>query len=163
MEKLTKNALHAYSRLLSETHSLILATADKEGTPEASTTPFVQDDNSDYYIFVSQLARHTQNLEHSARASVMLLEDEGQSQQLFARRRIQLQCTVSRPESEQYTIIMDQFRAEHGKIMDLLSSLPDFVLYRLHPVSGQFVMGFGQAYRLKGEGLTQLEQIGPAA
>lgn len=163
MEKPPEIALQAHSELLAKTHSLILATADNEGIPEASTTPFVQDENGDYYIFVSQLARHTQNLEHSSRASVMLLEDEGQSQQLFARRRIQLQCDVSRPDPNQYTIIMDQFRAEHGKIMDLLASLPDFILFRLHPVSGQFVMGFGQAYRLKGEGLAELEQIGPTA
>ena len=163
MEKLPENALQAHSELLAQTHSLILATADKGGTPEASTTPFVQDENGDYYIFVSHLARHTQNLEHSNRASVMLLEDEGQSQQLFARRRIQLQCDVFRPDPDQCRRIMDQFRTEHGKIMDLLSSLPDFVLFRLHPVSGQFVMGFGQAYRLIGEGLSELEQIGPAA
>jgi heme iron utilization protein len=163
MEKTPENALHAYSRLLAETHSLILATADKEGAPEASTTPFVLDENSDYYIFVSHLARHTRNLEENSQASVMLLEDEGQSQQLFARRRVQLHCMVSRPDPEQQKIIMAQFRTEHGKIFDLLASLPDFVLYRLHPVSGQFVMGFGQAYRLRGDGLTELEQIGPAA
>jgi hypothetical protein len=161
MEKSPEKAFQAYSELLAHTRSLILATADKEGTPEASTTPFVQDENGDYYIFVSQLARHTQNLEARPQASVMLLEDEGQAQQLFARRRIQLQCSVTRLDAAESRTLMEQFRAEHGKIIELLSSLPDFFLYRLHPVSGQFVMGFGQAYRLRGEGLTDLEQIGP--
>ncbi len=57
--------------------------------------------------------------------------------------------------------VVEQFRIEHGKIIELLSALPDFLIYRLRPISGQFVMGFGQAYQLEGTDLGTLSPIRP--
>lgn len=154
-------ATESFQDLRSLTRTLILATADKTGLPEASTTAFIQDESGDYFILVSQLARHTGNLQVRPQASVMLVEDEAASSQLFARRRIQLQCEATLVSTEKAPAIIDQFRKEHGKIIELLSSLPDFVLFRLHPTHGQFVMGFGQAYTLDGPDLGTLRPIRP--
>jgi putative heme iron utilization protein len=156
-----ETATRAFQELRSLTRTLILATADETGMPEASTTPFIQDEAGDYFILVSQLARHTGNLKARPQASVMLLEDEATSSQLFARCRIQLQCEASAMTISESPDVVDQFRIEHGKIIELLSTLPDFLIYRLHPISGQFVMGFGQAYHLEGPGLGTLTPIKP--
>lgn len=156
-----ETATRSFQELRSLTRTLILATADETGLPEASTTAFMQDESGDYYVLVSQLARHTSNLQIRPQASVMLLEDEASTQQLFARRRLQLQCEASRVDAENTQAIIEQFRKEHGKIIELLSSLPDFVVFKLHPLRGQFVMGFGQAYTLEGPDLGSLSPIRP--
>jgi len=156
-----ETATRSFQELRSLTRTLILATADETGLPESSTTAFIQDESGDYYILVSQLARHTANLQVRPQASVMLVEDEATTSQLFARRRIQLQCAATQIITEETPAIIDQFRKEHGKIIELLSSLPDFVVFRLHPTRGQFVMGFGQAYTLEGHDLGSLSPIRP--
>jgi len=156
-------ATQSFQELRSLTRTLILATADETGLPEASTTAFIQDGSGDYFILVSQLARHTGNLQVRPQASVMLVEDEAASSQLFARRRIQLQCEATRVSTDATPAIIDQFRKEQGKIIELLSSLPDFVVFRLHPIRGQFVMGFGQAYTLDDPDLGTLSPIRPGA
>jgi heme iron utilization protein len=46
---------------------------------------------------------------------------------------------------------MAQYRDHFGPIVDLLTSLPDFQLFKLNPTSGQLVLGFGQAYEVSGE------------
>ncbi|WP_379969111.1 pyridoxamine 5'-phosphate oxidase family protein [Epilithonimonas sp. UC225_85] len=52
--------------LISKTQSLILATVDAEGTPNASYAPFVEIDNK-FYILVSFMAKHTKNLRKAER------------------------------------------------------------------------------------------------
>ena len=59
-----------------------------------------------------------------------------------------------------HTNILSHFRQRHGEIIDLLTSLPDFLLFELEPESGTFVKGFGQAYRVNAE-LTKAEHINP--
>jgi hypothetical protein len=151
----------AFEALQANCHNLILATVDSKSMPEASTMPFLRDAAGHFYIFVSQLARHTQNLKDNPRASVMLVEDEADCRQYFARQRIQYTATVETVPNEEKEYRLSGFRERFGHIIELLSSLPDFEMYRLVPVSGQFVMGFGQAYELGGEGLDRLSLIGP--
>ena len=62
------------------------------------------------------------------------------------------------PDSQDYTSVLDDYQQRHGKTVELLRQLPDFVLFHLRPRSGQFVMGFGQAYTLSGEDLSRFEQ-----
>jgi len=51
--------------------------------------------------------------------------------------------------------------ARFGNVVGLLRGLGDFVMFRLVPQSGRFVMGFGQAFVLAGAGLRELQHIGP--
>ena len=53
---------------LGSCRTLILATADEDGTPGASYAPFIRDTHNCFYIFVSELARHTAVLASTARA-----------------------------------------------------------------------------------------------
>ena len=48
-----------------------------------------------FYIFTSQLAAHTANLQRSEQAGVMLIEDEAATTQIFVRRRVTFQCRAS--------------------------------------------------------------------
>ncbi len=143
--------------------TLQLATLTPEGKPNASYSPFVIDEQGNFYIFVSQLASHTQDLLANPQASILLIQDEAESKQIFARRRISYQCDVEivGDESSDYIPMLDALENRFGTIVELLRTLPDFILFRLKPTQGQYVKGFGKAYKLVGDGLLKLEHIKP--
>lgn len=146
-----------------QAQTLFLSTVTDEGKPNASYSPFVSDDNGYLYIFVSGLASHTQDLLESSEVSVLLTEDEEKSRQIYARQRISYQCSVEiiANEHEKYPLILDKMENHFGNIIELLRNLPDFILFQLTPFQGQYVKGFGKAYKLVGEGLLDLEHIQP--
>ncbi|HDP90169.1 MAG TPA: HugZ family protein [Thioalkalivibrio sp.] len=143
--------------------SLVIASVDEAGQPAASYAPFVRDDAGHFYIFVSLLAEHTRNLLGQPRASILFIEPEMQTRQIFARRRASFRCRVEpiARDSDEAEVPLARLRERFGEIMDLLGGLGDFRLLRLVPEEGRFVIGFGQAYRLTGPHLAELEPIGP--
>ena len=44
-------------------------------------------------------------------------------------------------------------QARFGKTLELLRTLPDFLLFRLNVENGSFIKGFGQAWSLEGNDL----------
>jgi len=143
--------------------TLQLSTLTTEGKPNASYSPFIEDDSGNFYIFVSQLAGHTQDLLSNPQASILLIQDEVETRQIFARKRISYQCDVIAipPNDPRYDSILDSMEKRFGNIMELLRNLPDFILFQLTPYQGQYVKGFGKAFKLKGKGLLELEHIVP--
>lgn len=141
--------------------TLNLSTLDREAKPRASYAPFIEGEEGSFYIFVSQLASHTQDLLENSQASILLLQDEKETRQIFARQRISYQCQaeVISPDNSEYKIILDSMEERFGNIMELLRTLPDFILFRLQPYEGLYVKGFGKAFKLTGEGLLELEHI----
>ena len=136
--------------------SLQLATVNADGEPHCGYTPFSVDGNS-LIIFVSQLALHTRDLLATKQVAVMLIADEQSSSQIFARSRLSYQCRadVIAAEHAQYNVLLDAHEERHGKMVNLLRQLPDFVLFRLVPTAGMFVMSLGKAYKLTGPDLDQ--------
>ena len=88
----------SFLRFKDSVKTLHLSTITKEGLPNASYAPYVfgqlEGDEGNLYIFVSQLASHTQDLLANAKVSVLLMQDEVDARQIFARRRINYQCLV---------------------------------------------------------------------
>lgn len=148
----------ALAALRERMRTLQLATVGEDGAPHTGYTPHLFD-GADILVFVSRLAAHTRDLLERPRAAVMLIADESETKQIFARTRVSYRCEASviPPEDPSYAPLLDAFEARHGKMIGLLRQLPDFVLFRLRPTSGQFVMGFGKAYRLTGEALDTFE------
>jgi hypothetical protein len=150
-------------QLLAQAKTLQLATLDAEGEPAISYAPFVRDGQGNFYIFVSQLASHTQEILRHPQVAIMLIADEQGTRQIFARTRVTYRCVAEVVEREDvsYPQLLDVMQARFGEVLGVLRGLGDFVLLRLKPVSGRFVMGFGQAFVLAGEGLQTLQAIGP--
>lgn len=148
----------AMSALRTQMQSVFLSTLGEDGNPHSGYTPFVFD-GKDIIVFVSQLSLHTRDLLANNKASAMLIADESSSEQIFARTRLSYQCraVVVDKSDDKYLPLLDAMRERHGKMIDLLRQLPDFVLFRLQPEKGQFVMGFGQAYSLHGDNLDEFE------
>lgn len=160
---MTKEDINIPSRislLLDQVQSLQLATKNKNQEAESSYTPFLWQDNA-LYIFVSELATHTQNLRRDAQASAMIIEDEHQAKNVFARQRLILQCKAETIErtAQEWESLMAAFEARHGNTVKLLKTLQDFWLIRLPPQHGSFVQGFGQAFRFDKANFAEAEQV----
>lgn len=150
-----------YEGFIEPFRSVILSTVSAEGAPDASYAPFVADPAKTFYIFVSGLSTHTTNLAATARACLLLIEDEAQTPEIFARRRLAFTCTASLlpRETDEWSAIADQFQQKFGELIETLCNLPDFQIYQLTPQVGRFIIGFGAAYTISGENLSQLQQI----
>jgi len=163
-EKPEQPAQDICNDLLEQTLSLQLATLGETGYPHCGYTPYLmQDDGAagarNFYVFVSELALHTRDLLHNPKASILIIEDESKAKQVFARTRVYYECDAEEitRENKAHTELLDNYENRHGKTVTLLRQLPDFRLFKLTPRSGQFVMGFGQAYQLTGEDLKSFE------
>lgn len=161
MNQLEKATLE-YQQFTQEFQSIIISTVNDEGIPNGSYTPFVMDELKNIYIYVSGLSPHTQNINFNHKVSVLFIEDEAQTPQIFARRRLNYDCTATliERETEKWLNIVDEFEARFGEIIKMLRSLDDFRIFKLTPHSGRFVIGFGQAYHIKSDNLDKLVQIG---
>ncbi|MFA7688297.1 MAG: pyridoxamine 5'-phosphate oxidase family protein [Moheibacter sp.] len=133
--------------LIQSNKSLILATLDAEGNPAASYAPFVHLDGT-FQILVSFMAKHTRNLRDRKKVSVMLIEDEASVKQIYARDRLTLDCEVIQvdPETDLWNRAVEELKNRHGKVIDVLSGLNDFIMFDLQPTKGSYVNGFGSAY-----------------
>ncbi|OKH34661.1 pyridoxamine 5-phosphate oxidase [Calothrix sp. HK-06] len=151
----------AYQTFTNEFQSVVISTVSKDGVPNASYAPFVMDDMKNIYIYVSGLSTHTQNLNAIPIASVLFIEDESQTQQIFARRRLSYDCIANLVNSGTATWIqtVSNFESRFGNIIQLLRDLPDFRIFQLTPTAGRFVVGFGAAYDVDANDLNKLIHV----
>ncbi|MCF1427744.1 MAG: heme utilization protein HutZ [Shewanella sp.] len=134
--------------------TLQLATCNTDGQPNASYAPYALSE-SGFYILVSDLARHGQNLKMSEQVSVMLIEDESEAKTVFARKRLTFDTSAERIErdTDDFKEGVCALETKHGEMITDLAALGDFNLYRLRPEHGLYVKGFGQAFKLSGADL----------
>jgi putative heme iron utilization protein len=140
--------------------SLQLATASRGAEPEASYAPFIRS-GQNFFIYISELSTHTKNLAENPRAALMLIEDQSEGKNPFARRRATYQCIAEEVPrgSQAFELTMDGMQEAFGNFVGMVRKLEDFHLYRLEPVAGSYVAGFARAYRLVGEDLDELERV----
>lgn len=150
-----------FNEFISQQQSVILATSNHDGEPQASYAPFILVEGR-FYIYVSELAAHTENLMHHADLGLLLIEDEQTADNLFARKRASIQATAQEiaRDSDHWQQTMDCFVAQHGDTAALLKTLADFHLFELRAQKATFVKGFAQAYELSGEHLSQVRHKG---
>jgi hypothetical protein len=143
-----------------ERRTLQLATVDEEGRPNVSYAPFVQNQEG-YFVLISDIARHARNLKANPQVSLMMIEDEQSSKQLYARKRLTFdaQASVVERETELWTQVIGQMQERFGEIIDGLSQLQDFSLFNLKAENGLFVKGFGQAYQVSGDDLVDFVHL----
>ena len=135
--------------------SVLLSTVSPQGQPEASYAPYISDKNGAIYIFTSELSAHTRNILSHPRAGLLFIENEENAKNIFARKRLSLQCAATeiQRQSDDFDLILKNMEAMFGNIIGLLKSLADFHLFRFDIINGNYVRGFGQAYILEGNNL----------
>lgn len=140
--------------------TLQLATLSSKGIPHASYSPFIFQADG-YYILVSDIAQHGQNLKACQNISIMMVEDEQNARSIYARKRLSFDAKavdVNR-ESEQWQSAIAAMEDRFGDIVSNLSTLGDFHLYQLIPERGRFVKGFGKAFDVSGEDMVDFVHL----
>lgn len=144
--------------LLANYKSVVLGSIGENDYPFSSYAPCYYDGEK-IYIFISNIATHSKNIQSTNKASAFFVEDEKQSENIFARKRISLQCDVKiiQRDDNIFTPVMDAFQARHeGNTLGMLMGMSDFNLYALTPIYGEATFGFGEAYNIGGEKMNQL-------
>ena len=158
MSKLSLNEIHTeFHTFIDDKYSVILGTINNEGTPEASYAPVLRI-NHRFYVYVSELSKHTGNLLATLQASLLFIEDETTSKQIFARQRATLKTKVKPIErnSDLWEVILDSFEEKFGPMIPMLRPLEDFHLFEFASEEAGYVRGFAQAYRLVGQELSEV-------
>lgn len=129
--------------------SLILSTLNSKGELETSYSPYLFD-GSNYYVLTSDLAPHSQNMRNNPNISFLIIEDEANTKYIYDRTRLSYQAKVAmvERESDEFNRVITSLKERTGKILDMLTSMKDFNLYKITPISGRLVLGFGDAYLL---------------
>lgn len=148
-----------FDQFIAGVNILHLASTSLDGVPEASYAPCVHLDGI-WYVYLSDLAKHTQNILTTGRVSILLIEPAQASANMFALKRVSFDMKaedVSR-ETEQWSSVLDFFESRFGAMVAMIRPLSDFHLIALEPISGGFVRGFGQAFILGGEKMLKIEK-----
>ncbi len=148
--------------LIADQRSCILGTSGTGGSPLASYAPTWADESRRFHVYVSAIAPHYAHLRKTARASVMLIEDEAAAENLFARKRLTMSCAAEllARDSAEWNDLMERMQARLGSTMASLRGLLDFGLFRLVAESGRLVLGFGKAYEVSGPDLRVVDHAG---
>jgi len=134
-----------YVDLTSSRKTLVISSLDEQGMPFISYAPFVKH-NDRLYIYISRISDHYRYVESNERVHVMMIADESETQNVFARERARWSCTTANLGNEGHEEIFELFNTTFNeKLMTMLRGL-DFSLFELTPVEGRFVVGFGQAF-----------------
>lgn len=152
-----KTALQLSERLIDlhgRSKTLMMATQADDATPHISYSPYALIEGK-YYVFLSALAEHTHHLTTRPHASIMLIEDEQDTRNLYARTRLSwvAQASIIKRDQALFESAISQLKTRTGSTIDLLVGLTDFDLFELAPQHGRLVLGFGQAYQIKPEDL----------
>lgn len=146
--------------LFANVASVQLATLDPQGDAEISYTPYLLYQER-IYVLISELADHTKNLAVHPKVSLLFIEDEHQSKNVFARKRIILkaQATFIDRKTSEWNDLVDLFEAKHGNTVGMLRNLSDFHLVMFEVSSDSYVQGFGQAFSFEGMDFSTIRQV----
>lgn len=156
-----EEALKKLQTFTNEIQSIILATVDEEANPFSSYTPFVEDEDGNYYVCVSSLVSHSHNMTVTKKAHIMFIEDESKAESVFFRKRLYFDAQVEKFEQDDKRAekISKLFINRFGETSALILSMNDFRIYKLIPKEGSFVLGFGAAFSVSADKKT-LKQKG---
>jgi len=146
-------------RLLREQRIASLGTL-REGAPFVSLVLFAAtDDCAAFYIHVSRLARHTQDMQKDARVSLLIAErDDGESDpQQLARVTVLGRAPMLVASEAEYALAQRLYLAKHPQNAPLFE-FKDFALFRIAAHRARYVAGFARAFNLDAEDLRRVAQ-----
>lgn len=141
---------------LDNIRTVVLSTVDKEGEPFASYSPYAQDEEGNFYVFVSTAVPHSHNMYNTGKAHLLFIEDEGKTDHIYARRRLYFKAKAEKFEEndERFEKIATLFESKHGDEAALVRKMPDSRFYKLSPYDGNLVLGFGAAFKIEEDNKT---------
>lgn len=147
------------SDLIFSMKSVVLSTIDDAGNPYTSYAPFGVY-QGDYYLIISNMAKHTTYLRRHPKAGLLWVEDESKAKNVFFRKRLYLETDVTLDILDTPVVQMMKERLGDAVTTFLLM---DFTIVKCVAVQGQLVLGPGQAFDVKGRELTPSQAGGHRA
>ena len=147
---------------LIENNNSIIISVNGDDVVDLGYAPYIFYENY-YYIFVSELSTHVKLLLKKKVGTFMIINDENNSQNIWARIRLKFSAKIEVVirDSEDFSIICEKIRYKHGKTMNLIKQFSDFHLIKIIPSRGTFISGFGNAFNLEGQYLNVINKIRP--
>jgi putative heme iron utilization protein len=136
-------------RLIAAQRWFALGTVDQSGVPSVGYVPFAVVDGA-FGIVVSRLAAHSANLLARRPASLLLVDDDVDQRDAYARVRFSIDVAAhpTSPGSASADAIWSALESRQGATIRVLRTLPDFQAISLEPTSGRLVSGFASAHDL---------------
>jgi putative heme iron utilization protein len=138
--------------------TVVIGSIDSNGSPFSSYAPYIYDQNK-FYIYISDIAAHSNNIRAKPETSLFFIQDESQTKNLFARKRISLQCNANiiPRDNSRFEEVLNLFEKKFDSTMvQMLKKMLDFNLFELSVNSGEATFGFGEAYSIGGEEMNEL-------
>ncbi len=145
-------------KFLANIQTAIIGTLDSHNHPFSSYAPYVYDENR-FYVYISDIATHAKNLQKNPKVSLFFVEDESKTENMFARKRVSLQCDSQKIArgSERFERVLELFSQKFdAKMVATLKQMVDFNLYEFKVTYGEATFGFGKAYLVGGENMDEL-------
>lgn len=120
----------------------------RDGSPFVSMVLFIPaNDFSAFYIHISRLAHHTQDILKDSRVSLMIAESDRDEQnpQLLGRLSIIGRATEISTQAADYQAIKDLYLARFPETSANFF-LKDFSIFQIQPEEARYVAGFGQIF-----------------
>ena len=133
----------------------------RKGAPFVSLVVFFPEvDFSAFYIHVSRLAHHTQDMLADARIGLLISErdDSRIDPQTLARISILGMAELIPADESVYSVIRSQYISRFPQSAPLFD-FGDFGLWRIIPKSARFVAGFAQAFNLTPDALKRVATV----
>jgi putative heme iron utilization protein len=159
MQKITiEDAQKEMVPFLQNIQSVLLSTVDADCEPFVSYSPYVEDEMGNFYVFISTAVKHSHNINATGKAHIMFLEDENVTDHIYARRRMYFKAEAEAFEvnDEREEKIHDLFKTRFGDKVSFFSMMKDSRFYKLTPTDGNFVLGFGAAFKIGNDRKTLL-------
>ena len=130
-----------------------------DNQPHVSMVSFSVNDNfSEFYILISQLAKHSKNIAQNNKVSLMICqpETEADNPQTLARVSISGRSELIKRNKEEYLSAKNNYLMKNSSA-EMYFGLGDFQLYKLKIDKARFVAGFAKTFNLSKESLQNLK------
>ena len=147
------------SKLIDACKSIVITVSDNDH-PDIGYAPYIYKDKY-FYIFSSELSSHIKLLINKKVGTFMLIKDEQDTKNIWARVRMKFQAKVSliRRNVSDFQEITDVISNKHGNTINIIKEFKDFHLIKITPKQGTIITGFGSAYNLTGMSLEVKSKI----
>lgn len=137
--------------------SLIISSTSSDNEPLTSYAPFVKQ-GENYYVSISSNLPHFINMQSTKKAHILIIEDEGSAEHIYARKRVYFsaECRVVEEGTEEIYKLFDK---RYGESLSFLRSMKDFKIIEFTPQEKSLVLGFGAAYKMGVDGTLQNKSI----
>jgi putative heme iron utilization protein len=128
----------------------------RDGAPMASMTLFTpESDFSAFYLHVSRLAWHTQDMERDPRVALSIAETDDGRPDPFTLLRVTIRGDAVRiPNEDPFVADLKVAWLSRFPEQEITFGLADFAFWRVVPRDARFIAGFGKIHNLSAQALS---------